>query len=254
MMYCRFMDQFRPGPVFFKKSFLAVLACCLCTSLLIDSAEARPKRTTSNKLIKKSPKTGAPHSVKSAGKKRALSFGAPQTLLAEPQPQETGESELRGVASFYGKGFQGRKSASGERFDHRKMTAASNRFALGTWLAVRRLDSELCVVVKVNDRMHAKHRVRIIDLSRGAAERLNMISAGLIMVRAVPLAGVPEGDDAAVCQKAFALTLPRPELETVDQAKPPEKTVEELPKLPRVEPLEVPSAEKTGVVPEQVIP
>ncbi|HRE19263.1 MAG TPA: septal ring lytic transglycosylase RlpA family protein [Rhodocyclaceae bacterium] len=108
------------------------------------------------------------------------------------------------MASFYGYGFQGRLVANGERFDVRGMTAASNRVPLGTWVAVRREDSGRCIVVKVNDRMHAKHKIRVIDLSRGAAERLRMIAAGVVMVRVVPLKAEPAGDAEAVCQSLFA--------------------------------------------------
>lgn len=200
-----------------------------------DIAEARPKKKTVASKSAKKAHGKAAKLTKSSGKKRALSFGAPQTLMAEPQPQEPGESGLRGVASFYGKGFQGRKSASGERFDHRKMTAASNRFPLGTWLAVRRLDGELCVVVKVNDRMHAKHRVRIIDLSRGAAERLKMISAGLVLVRAVPLSGPPESDDETTCLAAFAPKPVVPEVEVVEPVKLPETQPQVIPLVQPVE-------------------
>jgi len=215
------------------KCLLAMLACCLGLLLPIDPAEARPGKTTASKVAKKMHKARAKQVAKASGKRKALSFGAPQTLVAEQQPQEAGESGLRGVASFYGKGFQGRKSASGERFDHRKMTAASNRFPLGTWLAVRRLDSDLCVVVKVNDRMHAKHRVRIIDLSRGAAERIKMISAGLALVRAVPLSGAPESDDETTCRAAFAPKQTAPETDKVappvELVIPPETVIDELP-------------------------
>lgn len=100
---------------------------------------------------------------------------------------------IHGSASFYGPGFRGRRSASGEHFDPREFTAASNRFPLGTWVAVERLDTGRCAVVRVNDRMHARNRRRVIDLSRAAAEHLRMISAGVVLVRAYPV----DGPDAA---------------------------------------------------------
>lgn len=100
--------------------------------------------------------------------------------------QETG---LHGIASFYGPGFHGRRTASGEIFDQRGFSAASNRFPLGTWVAVRRLDDDRCVVLRINDRMHPSHRRRIIDVSRGAAETLGMVNAGVVLVRVVPLSG-----------------------------------------------------------------
>ena len=82
--------------------------------------------------------------------------------MAEMQASD--EIGLRGSASFYGHGFQGRRVASGERFDVRGFTAASNHFPVGCWVAVRRLVCERCAIVKVNDRMLAKHKRRVIDV------------------------------------------------------------------------------------------
>lgn len=110
---------------------------------------------------------------------------------------------LHGHASFYGHGFQGRKTSTGERFDVQQFTAASNRFPLGTMVAVRRLDNDRCAIVKVNDRMHAKHRKRVIDVSRGVAEYLDMIRAGVVLVRVAALQGDWKERGAAACQAAF---------------------------------------------------
>lgn len=111
---------------------------------------------------------------------------------------------LRGKASYYGKNrkFQGRRTASGERFDSRAFTAASNRFPLGSWIAVRRLGTEQCVVVWVNDRMHSRHRLRIVDLSLAAAEAIDMVAAGVVQVEARQLRGAP-GVEPAICLQAF---------------------------------------------------
>jgi hypothetical protein len=46
-----------------------------------------------------------------------------------------------------------------------------------------RLDNERCAIVKVNDRMHARHRRRVIDVSLGVAEYLDMVRAGVVLVR-----------------------------------------------------------------------
>jgi rare lipoprotein A len=59
-------------------------------------------------------------------------------------------------------------------FRRPQFTAASNHFPLGTQGRRRRLDNDRCAIVKVNDRMHAKHRRRVIDVSRGVAEYLGM--------------------------------------------------------------------------------
>lgn len=130
---------------------------------------------------------------------------------------------LRGQASFYGQGFQGRKTSTGERFDVKQFTAASNRFPLGSTVAVRRLDNDRCAIVKVNDRMHAKHRRRVIDVSRGVAEYLGMIQAGVVLVRVAPLKMDAVTQGASACHAAFD---PEPESE------PPCIGCGQLPKLP----------------------
>jgi rare lipoprotein A len=111
---------------------------------------------------------------------------------------------LRGLASFYSYGFHGRRTSTGERFDARQFTAASNHFPLGTLVAVSRADNGRCAIVKVNDRMHAKHRRRIIDVARGVAEYLEMLRAGVVMVRVAAVAGQPHiGPGGAECRAAF---------------------------------------------------
>jgi len=116
---------------------------------------------------------------------------------------DTEQTGLHGHASFYGHGFQGRRTATGERFDVRAFTGASNRFPLGTMVAVRRLDNDRCAIVKINDRMHAKHQRRVIDVSRGVADYLGMVSAGVILVRVAPLKAGWQGMGEGACLAAF---------------------------------------------------
>lgn len=89
---------------------------------------------------------------------------------------------LYGIASYYGKGFHGKKTANGEIFDQNAMTAACNVLPLGTWVRVTNLNNDQQVVVKVNDRLHYRMR-RIADMSQGAAEKLGFIRAGLTRVK-----------------------------------------------------------------------
>ncbi|WP_301275697.1 septal ring lytic transglycosylase RlpA family protein [Dechloromonas sp.] len=110
---------------------------------------------------------------------------------------------LHGQASFYGHGFQGRRTATGERFGVRQFTGASNHFPIGSKVAVRRLDNDRCAVVVVNDRMHAKHRRRVIDVSRGVAEYLGMIRTGVVLVRVAPLKARGAESGSAGCHAAF---------------------------------------------------
>lgn len=94
----------------------------------------------------------------------------------------TSDKTLYGLASYYAKKFQGRKTANGEIFDHSKLTAACNVLPLGTWLKVTNLKNKRSIVVKTNDRLHPKTR-RIIDLSYEGAEQLGYIKSGLTRVK-----------------------------------------------------------------------
>jgi rare lipoprotein A len=73
-------------------------------------------------------------------------------------------------------------TASGERFDPRAFTAAHRTLPFGTWVEVVRRDTGKRVLVRITDRGPFGRRDRIIDLSRGAAERLDMIRAGVVPV------------------------------------------------------------------------
>ena len=86
-----------------------------------------------------------------------------------------------GVASWYGPGYHGKKTSSGEVFDQDEMTAAHMTFAFGTRVRVTMLSSGRSVVVRINDRFPNKRRV--IDLSRGAARKIGLIGPGTGRVR-----------------------------------------------------------------------
>lgn len=87
-----------------------------------------------------------------------------------------------GTASYYGRAHHGKRTASGERFDQNALTAAHRNLPFGTRLKVTNLDNGRSVVVRVNDRGPSS-RSRIVDLSRGAAERLDMLRTGTAPVR-----------------------------------------------------------------------
>jgi rare lipoprotein A len=86
-----------------------------------------------------------------------------------------------GRASWYGPGFHGRKTASGETFNQYAMTAASRTLPLGTRVRVTNQSNGRSVVVRINDRGPYTGG-RIIDLSRGAMSQLGGIKAGVIKV------------------------------------------------------------------------
>ncbi|RTL59268.1 MAG: septal ring lytic transglycosylase RlpA family protein [Sphingobacteriales bacterium] len=87
-----------------------------------------------------------------------------------------------GTASFYDNKFNGRKTASGEIFSQKKLTGAHNTLPLGTYVKVTNLRNKKSVIVKINDRLHAKN-TRLIDLTRTAATQLGYIKSGLTRVK-----------------------------------------------------------------------
>jgi rare lipoprotein A len=173
-------------------------------------------RAASNKPLHQAAIKSGQQSARRAGP--APAFGAADLI-------EDGVPGLRGLASFYGKKFDGRQTATGQRFDARQFTAASNRFPLGTLLAVRRADNDRCAIVTVNDRMHPKHRKRIIDVSRSVAEYLGMVRAGVVFVSVAPVKKGRPDAGAALCHAAFE---PEPECESCGQ---PQKMPEFLPPI-----------------------
>ncbi len=97
------------------------------------------------------------------------------------------ERVLEGRASYYSDALAGRSTASGEPYDPTQLTAASRDLPFGTRVrVVRVVDGQdvASVVVRINDRGPFRDHSRILDLSRAAAERLDMIRAGVITIRA----------------------------------------------------------------------
>ena len=89
-----------------------------------------------------------------------------------------------GWASWYGPGFHGRETASGERFSMHELTAAHRTLPLGTKVLVMNLETEAQVEVKINDRgPYVDPQHRIIDLSRAAAEGIGLRERGVGPVR-----------------------------------------------------------------------
>lgn len=82
-----------------------------------------------------------------------------------------------GIASWYGRKFHGRPTASGETFDMHAMTAAHRSLPLNCYIRVTNKDNGKSVVVKVNDR-GPFHGNRVVDLSYAAANALGIVKSG----------------------------------------------------------------------------
>jgi rare lipoprotein A len=100
--------------------------------------------------------------------------------VSNPNAQVT--SIGSGLASWYGPGFHGAMSASGEIFNANAMTAAHRTLPFGTQVRVTNMDNGRSVVVRINDRGPYSHG-RVIDISEGAARVIGLINSGVAPIR-----------------------------------------------------------------------
>lgn len=104
-------------------------------------------------------------------------------LLSDGLQADPWHSE-KGLASHYGKEFQGKKTASGERFSPSDMTAAHPKLPLGTKVIVENMETGEKSEVKITDRgPYADPKRRIIDLSKAAANSIGLVEQGVGPVR-----------------------------------------------------------------------
>ena len=128
--------------------------------------------------------------------KRALALSACVLVIAGcssmPRPEALPSSYETGDASYYGSEFEGRRTASGERYDGDEMTAAHRTLPFGTRVRVVNLANDKSVEVRINDRGPHK-KGRIVDVSHKAAKELGLLGPGVARVRLEVLA-TPGGD------------------------------------------------------------
>jgi rare lipoprotein A len=96
-----------------------------------------------------------------------------------------------GLATYYADSLHGRKTASGEPYDKTALTCAHKKLPFGTYLLVESLTNGKSVIVRVNDRGPFVAK-RIIDVSRAAAEQLDLLRAGVMKVRITEVAASAE--------------------------------------------------------------
>lgn len=105
--------------------------------------------------------------------------------LSQPSVNSVGIATFipykRGIASWYGPGFHGRRTANGERYNQHGLTAAHRYLPFGTRVRVTNLRNGSSVVVRINDRGPYAHG-RIIDLSAGAAKTIGLVWSGVAPV------------------------------------------------------------------------
>lgn len=106
----------------------------------------------------------------------------PLPIAPESNPAPRVLAVKTGQASWYGPGFYGGRTASGERLTRGTLTAAHRHLPFGTKVRVTNLWNGRSAVVRINDR-GPFHGNRVIDLSHGAADALGVISSGVAQVR-----------------------------------------------------------------------
>jgi rare lipoprotein A len=112
----------------------------------------------------------------------ATAVSATPGTLVPHQPVESATAHaIKGLASWYGGKFNGRHTASGERFDMNAMTACHPTLPFGSVVRVLNTENKRSVVVRITDRGDLQEG-RIIDLSLAAAKKLEMTEAGLAKV------------------------------------------------------------------------
>lgn len=117
-----------------------------------------------------------------------------------PKPPVIGANE-KGIASWYGHPYHGRRAANGEVYDMEKMTAAHRTLPFGTWVRVDNLDNGRTTTVRITDRGPFIDG-RIIDLSKAAAREIAMLGPGLAKVELTIIEAPPPAELPAV--EAFA--------------------------------------------------
>lgn len=147
--------------------------------------------TAYNTLLPSSSKDAAKDALQIANRLRyQLGNAAPlKTIEGMPKPKNVQtiamgpvRFQIQGMASWYGPGFDGNYTASGEVFNQYALTAAHRYLPFGTRVRVTNLDNGRSVVVRINDRGPFVGD-RVMDLSRGAAQVLGTVSSGVSSVR-----------------------------------------------------------------------
>jgi rare lipoprotein A len=144
---------------------------CLSTPLNLR-ADTRPSSTSSD--------------LSSQQDKTNLS-GTTRTVTKATEPGDV----IKGKASWYGPGLQGKKTSTGERFNSNAMTGASNKVPLGSKVVVTNLDNGKSATVRIND-CGPNRRGRKLDVSKKAAHNLGMTHDGTAHVTAEVISTPPD--------------------------------------------------------------
>lgn len=175
-----------------KKSILRFAAGVLITAVVMMCHTSNRKNPTSSTA---SAHIAGDEDEKAESKARVRSTPA-AVSSADPK---VAKDISRGIASFYGVNTNGTRTASGIPLDDSKSTAAHRTLPFGTFVRVTNLSNGLKAVVKITDR-GPYIKSRIIDVSRNAAEKLDMIQAGVVSVEVEVLPGATDPTQASLAE------------------------------------------------------
>jgi rare lipoprotein A len=150
--------------------WLLVGASCVALIVILATCWTRPVEADAR--LPRPAATATPGVVANA---------TPAMPISSPAPVKQHGKLLRGIASWYGTMFDGKKTASGETYDMNEMTACHPNLPFGTEVRVTNLRNKKSVIVRITDRSELV-KGRIIDLSYAAAEKLQMTKTGLARV------------------------------------------------------------------------
>jgi len=172
----------------FATAFIAVSALLAATShgAFARSAHGvRPAHVREAHVTRTKHIVRAGHPVRTAHGVRAAHVVREAAFHPAASGDTTAWVGESGKASFYSQVYNGRRSASGVRFDQRSMTAAHAWLPFGTKVRVVLAGTNRSVIVTITDRIYSHHR--IVDLSRAAASELGIIQRGLAQVTLNPV-------------------------------------------------------------------
>ncbi|HEY9597693.1 MAG TPA: septal ring lytic transglycosylase RlpA family protein, partial [Cyanophyceae cyanobacterium] len=164
-------------------------ADCNCYSINVNNEEL--VEINQQTVLPDTTRNLAEDALQATNRLRRLMGNAPplQEIAGKPAERAVAQVSLgairfqvTGIASWYGPGFHGRPSASGERYNQNAMTAAHRSLPFGTNVQVTNLNNGRSVVVRINDR-GPYARGRIIDLSAAAARVLGVMQTGIAPVK-----------------------------------------------------------------------
>lgn len=200
----------RASSLVFGLALLAWLAACTTAPPSPETPATGPAASrppVKKPAAKSAASTGAAEATAMPEADSPTDFPRPALLAGEPAREFE-----RGGASWYGPGFHGRRTASGEIFDQHAMTAAHRTLPFGTMVRVHSLVNGRDVDVRITDRGPFS-RNRVIDVSRAAAEELGMLGLGFKEVVLL----VPESTPEVV------ESLPSPPVKKARRTKPASK-------------------------------